>query len=149
MQYIKYTSAAVISLLMAGSVMAARQTKVKVDTSAPVSSASANSEVKVPSEEEIKAFATEYKESAESKTTETLNARFYIPRLTPEKQKKYTDAKTAPFQLTIDLYKLQVVDGQKKYVGRVEQGTASFVILDEEGKVVKTVTDDLIKLCSS
>jgi hypothetical protein len=149
MQYMKYTSVAIISLLMTGSVMAARQAKVKADTSAPVSSAAVNSEVKVPSEEEIKAFATEYKESAASKTTETLNTRFYVPRLTPEKQKKYVDAKTAPFQLTIDLYKLQVVDGQKKYVGRVEQGSASFAILDEEGKVVKTVTDDLIKLCSS
>jgi hypothetical protein len=149
MQYIKYTSVAVISLLMAGSVMAARQAKVKADTSAPVSAASANSEVKVPSEEEIKAFATEYKESAESKITETLNARFYIPRLPPEKQKNYIDAKTAPFQLTIDLYKLQVVDGQKKYVGRVDKGTASFAILDEEGKVVKGMSDDLIKLCSS
>ena len=149
MQYIKYTSVAVISLLMAGSVMAARQAKVKANTSAPVSAAPATGEVKIPSEEEIKAFATEYKESAASKTTETLNTRFYIPRLTPEKQKKHIDAKTAPFQLTIDLYKQQVVEGQKKYVGRVEQGTATFAILDEEGNVVKTVTDDLIKLCSS
>jgi hypothetical protein len=149
MQYIKYTSVAVISLLMAGSVMAARQAKVKAVTAAPVSAASATGEVKVPSEEEIKAFATEYKESAESKTTETLYASFYAPKLSPEKQKKHIDAKTAPFQLTIDLYKLQVVDGEKKHVGRVEQGSASFAILDEEGNVVKTVTDDLIKLCSS
>ncbi|MEI7945160.1 MAG: hypothetical protein WCJ02_00610 [bacterium] len=149
MQYITYTRVAVISLLMAGSVMAARQAKVKADTSAPVSTASANSEIKVPSEEEIKAFAMEYKESAESTTTETLYARFFAPRLTPEKQKKYIDAKTAPFQLTIDLYKLQVVDGQKKFVGRVDKGTASFAILDEEGKVVKGMSDDLIKLCSS
>ena len=149
MQYIKYTSVAVISLLMAGSVMAARQAKAKAVTPAPVSSASVNGEVTVPSEEEIKAFATEYKDAAQSTTTETLYARFYAPKLTPEKQKKYIDAKTAPFQLTIDLYKLQVVDGQKKYVGRVDKGTASFAILDEEGKVVKGMSDDLIKLCSS
>lgn len=149
MQYIKYTSVAVISLLMAGSVMAARQAKVKANTAAPLQPVSATGEVKAPSEEEIKAFATEYKESAESTTTETLYARFYAPKLTPEKQKKHIDAKTAPFQLTIDLYKIQVVDGQKKYVGRVDKGTASFAILDEEGKVVKGMSDDLIKLCSS
>ena len=146
MQYIKYTGVA-LALLLSGTVMA--QEKAKADTSAPAQSGSASSEVKVPSEEEIKAFVTEYKESAESKTTETLYASFYVPRLTPEQKKKHAEAKTAPFQLTIDLYKIQVVGGEKKYVGRVDKGTASFAILDEEGKVVKTVTDDLIKLCSS
>ena len=147
MQYIKYTSVA-IALLMTGSVMA-QQEKTKADTSAPLKSEATSSEVKVPSEEEIKAFVTEYKESADSAQTEALYTRFAAPRLTPEMKQKHEQAKTAPFQLTIDLYKLQGVDGQKKYVGRVDKGTASFAILDEEGKVVKGMSDDLIKLCSS
>jgi hypothetical protein len=41
------------------------------------------------------------------------------------------------------------VDGKKTYGGRVDKGTASFAILDEEGKVVKGMSEDLIKLCSS
>ena len=147
MQYMKYTRVAV-ALLVTGSVMA-QQEKTKADTSAPLKSEATSSEVKVPSEEEIKAFVTEYKESADSAQTEALYTRFAAPRLTPEMKQKHEQAKTAPFQLTIDLYKLQGVDGQKKYVGRVDKGTASFAILDEEGKVVKGMSDDLIKLCSS
>lgn len=147
MQYITYAGVA-LALVLTGSVMA-QQDKAKADTSAPANSASTSNEIKVPSEEEIKAFVSEYKESADSDVTETLYARFYIPRLTPEKKKTYDEAKTAPFQLTIDLIKFKTVGGEKKYVGRVDKGTASFAILDEEGKVVKTVTDDLIKLCSS
>ena len=149
MQYIKYTSVAVISLLMTGSVMAARQAKVKADTSAPLKSESVSSEAKAPSEEEIKAFVTEYKESADSAETQALYARFSAPKLTPENKQKYEQAKTAPYQLTIDLIKYKTVDGKKTYGGRVDKGTASFAILDEEGKVVKGMSDDLIKLCSS
>lgn len=147
MQYIKFAGIA-IALLLAGSVMA-QQEEAKTVTAAPVSSAPASDEIKVPSEEEIKGFVTEYKESAASTTTETFRARFAIPRLKPDKQKKYVDAKTAPFQLTLDLLKYQTVDGKKRYAGRVTKGTASFVILDEEGKVVKGMSENLIKLCSS
>jgi hypothetical protein len=147
MQYIKYTGVA-IALLISGSVMA-QQEKAKADTSAPVQSAPATGEVKVPSEEEIKAFVTEYKESAESTTTETLYADFTAPKLTAENKQKHVAAKTAPYQVTIDLLKYQTVEGKKKFAGRVDKGTASFAILDEEGKVVKGMSDDLIKLCSS
>jgi hypothetical protein len=147
MQYMKYTRVAIV-LLLTGSVMA-QPKKAKFDTAALQKSATANDEVKVPSEEVIKTFVTEYKESPTSAETQALYARFSVPKLTPENKQKYEQAKTAPFQLTIDLYKLQGVDGQKKYVGRVDKGTASFAILDEEGKVVKGMSDDLIKLCSS
>ena len=147
MQYMKYTRVAV-ALLVTGSVMA-QQEKTKDDTSAPLKSEATSSEVKVPSEEEIKAFVTECKESADSAQTEALYTRFAAPRLTPEMKQKHEQAKTAPFQLTIDLYKFQVVDGKKKFVGRVDKGTASFAILDQEGKVVTCTSDDLIKLCAS
>jgi hypothetical protein len=147
MQYMKYTPV-VIALLMTGSVMA-QQDKAKSGTAALLKTATVTSEVKVPSAEEIKTFVTEYKDSAESTTTEMFSARFCVPKLTPENKQKHVTAKTAPFQLTIDLYKLQVVDGKKKYVGSVGKGTASFAILDEEGNVVKGMSDDLIKLCSS
>jgi hypothetical protein len=147
MQDIKYAGV-VIALLMAGSVMAQQET-AKTNAAAPVSSAPAADEVKVPSEEEIKAFVTEYKASPESTTKETFHARFSAPRLKPDQKKKYDDAKTAPFQLTLDLVKYQTVDSKMKYAGRVDTGTASFVILDEEGKVVKAMSENLIKLCSS
>ena len=147
MQYTKYTRVAV-ALLMTGSVMA-QQEKAKDGTSAPLKSEATSSEVKIPSEEEIKAFVTEYKASADSAQTEALYTRFAAPRLTPEKKQKHEQAKTAPFQLTIDLYKFQVVDGKKKFVGRVDKGTAYFAILDQEGKVVTCTSDDLIKLCAS
>jgi len=147
MQYIKYTSVA-IALLMTGSIMA-QQEKAKADTSAPLKSESVSSDVKVPSEEEIKAFVTENKESADSAETQALYARFSAPKLTPENKQKYEQAKTAPYQLTIDLIKYKTVDGKKAYGGRVDKGTASFAILDEEGKVVKGMSEDLIKLCSS
>jgi hypothetical protein len=147
MQYIKYTRVAIV-LLMAGSVMA-QQGKAKFDTAALPKSAAANDEVKVPSEEEIKAFVTEYKESADSAETQALYTRFSAPKLTPENKQKYEQAKTTPYQLTIDLIKTKTVAGKKTYGGRVEKGTASFAILDEEGKVVKGMSDDLIKLCSS
>ena len=147
MQYIKYTSVA-IALLMTGSVMA-QQEKARFNTAALLKTATANDEVKVPSEEVIKTFVTEYKESPTSAETQALYARFSVPKLTPENKQKYEQAKTAPYQLTIDLIKSKTVAGKKTYGGRVDKGTASFAILDEEGKVVKGMSDDLIKLCSS
>ncbi len=147
MQYMKYTRVA-IALLMTGSVMAQQKT-ARFNTAALQKPATANDEIKVPSEEEIKAFVTEYKESPASAETQALYARFSAPKLTPENKQKYEQAKTAPYQLTIDLIKFKIVDGKKTYGGRVDKGTASFAILDEEGKVVKGMSDDLIKLCSS
>jgi hypothetical protein len=147
MQYIKYAGIA-IALFMSGSIMA-QQTEAKADTSKPVPPVSAKSEIKVPSAEEIKGFATEYKESATSTTTVTFRVNFKVPKLKPEQKQKYIDAKTSPIQVTMDLVKYQTVDNKTKYVGRVMQGTGSFVILDEEGKVVKSMSDNLIKLCSS
>jgi hypothetical protein len=147
MQYIKYAGIA-IALFMSGSVIA-QQTEAKADTAKPAPSAPASAEIKVPSDEEIKGFVTEYKESATSTTTTTFRAKFAVPRLTPEQKKKYADAKTAPFQITMDLIKYQTVEKQTRYAGRVTEGTGSFVILDEQGKVVKSMSDNLIKLCSS
>jgi hypothetical protein len=147
MQYIKYAGIA-IALFMSGSIMA-QQTEAKTDTSKPVPPVSEKSEIKVPSAEEIKGFVTEYKESATSTTTVTFRVNFKVPKLKPEQKQKYIDAKTSPIQVTMDLVKYQTVDNKTKYVGRVMQGTGSFVILDEEGKVVKSMSDNLIKLCSS
>ena len=87
MQYMKYTPV-VFALLLTGSVMA-QQEKATCDMVALLKPETANSEVKVPSEEEIKAFVTDYKDSAESTTNEMFSARFCVPKLTPENKQKY------------------------------------------------------------
>lgn len=101
----------------------------------------------IPSEEEIKAFLTEYKETPSSEETYEFSASFSAPTLKPEEIKDLQRKKKVPYRLTVELCKTKQVDGKKKSV-RLE-GQSAFVVLNEAGDVIDRQRESLGKMCPS
>lgn len=140
-----------VLLLTAGSVLA--QQNSKSTTNAPASklsvlSTSSSAGKGIPTDEEIQAFVSEYKETENSKESLSLRVNFGVPKLQPEQRKKFERSKKVPSQLTVDLIKTKEVNG-KKISTRVTDGKCDFAILDDQGKVSKQSSENLIKLCAS
>ncbi|MEI6646585.1 MAG: hypothetical protein WCP12_11165 [bacterium] len=135
----------------AGAVLAQQSTKAQ--TNAPASKLrmlvkSGSAGGAMPTEEEIQAFVSDYKETENSKESLSLGVRFAVPKLAPEQRKKFERTKKVPYQLTVDLAKTKEING-KKMALRVTDGKCNFAILDENGKVIKQSSENLIKLCAS
>jgi len=137
-----YVTAAV---LVAG-IGVAQQSAAQAPALRPLSS-SASKVVGMPTDEEIKSFIETYKESE----TETiaLSATFTVPTLTPDAVKKYAKTGKVPYRVTFELLKSKTVNGETKSTGRLLDGRATVVILDENGALVKRAQESLGNLCPS
>ena len=138
-------------VVSAGAVLAQQATKAK--TNAPVSKLSTLTTASsagggIPTEEEIQAFVSEYKETDTSKESLSLHVRFGVPRMNLVQKKKFEQNKKVPYQLFVDLITTKEVNG-KRMVARSTNGKCNIAILDETGKVVKQSSENLIKLCAS
>jgi len=103
--------------------------------------------VGIPSEEEIKAFLTTYKESE----TEAIHvsASFTVPRLAPDALKRYERSGKVPYRVTFELLKSRNVNGEMRNTGRITDGRVTVAILDENGALVKRAQESLLNLCPS
>lgn len=101
----------------------------------------------IPTEAEIAAFLTEYKESPNSPETFELMASFEAPRLKPDQIKDYARKGKVPYRLTVTLYKTKEVDGRKQY--QRQDGTGCFVVMNAAGDVIDRQRESLGKLCPS
>lgn len=99
----------------------------------------------VPTDEEIAAFVTEVKISETESIV--LNARFSVPSLKPDAIRDYTRKKKVPYRLTVELDRVKMVDGRRRFVSM--NGNAYFVILNEAGDVMARKREALAKLCPS
>jgi hypothetical protein len=138
-------------VVSAGAVLAQQSTKAS--TNAPASKlstlkTSSSAGGAIPTEEEIQAFVSEYKESENSKESLSLSVRLGVPKMPPEQRKKFERSKKVPYQLTADLIKTKEVNG-KRVAARTTDGKCNVAILDETGKVIKQSSENLIKLCAS
>jgi hypothetical protein len=142
----------VVALVVAaGSVLAQQPTKAK--TNAPASKlstlkTSSSAGGAIPTEEEIQAFVSEYKESDTSKESLSLSVHLGVPKMPPEQRKKLERTKKVPYQITADLIKTKEVNG-KRVSARTTDGKCNVAVLDETGKVVKQASTSLIDLCAS
>ncbi len=135
----------------AGGVLA--QQSIKAQLGAPASKLRplvtlSNAGGSLPTEEEIKTFVSEYKESDGNKETVSLSVRFSVPKMPPEQRKKFEHSKKVPYRLFVDLITTKEVKG-KRVSTRTTNGKINVAILDETGKVVKQSSENLIKLCAS
>jgi|GEM_PF-1726156 len=140
-----------VLVVTAGAVLAQQSTKAQPNAPATkmrtlVTSGSAGGAI--PTEEEIAAFVSEYKETENSKESLSLSVNLVVPKLLPEQRKKYERSKKVPYKLTVDLVKVKEVNG-KKVSTRVTDGKCNFAVLNESGKVDKQSSESLIKLCAS
>ena len=149
----KFTSllSAFVLAVTAGAVLAQQSTKAQPN--APASkmrtlATSGSAGAAIPTEEEIAAFVSEYKETENSKESLSLSVFIRVPKLPPEQRKKFERTKKIPYQLTADLIKIKEVNGKKMSM-RVTDGKCNFAILDDTGKAVKQSSENLIKLCAS
>jgi hypothetical protein len=138
-------------VVTAGAVLAQQPTKAQ--TNAPASklrtlTTSSSAGGAIPTEEEIQAFVSEYKESENSKESLSLSVFLRVPKMPPEQRKKFERSKKVPYQLTADLIKTKEVNG-KRVAARTTDGKCNIAILDETGKVIKQSSENLIKLCAS
>ena len=101
----------------------------------------------VPTDEEIRQFLTEYKETPTSDEAYEFEASFAVPSLTPDEVRAYGRKKKIPYRLTVTLYRTKVINGQKRYA-RMD-GTGNFIVLSEAGDVVDRQREALGKLCPS
>jgi hypothetical protein len=101
----------------------------------------------VPTEEEIKAFVTEYKETPNSDESYEFTARFSVPSLLPADLRSFAKKKKIPYRVTVELNKTKTVDGKKRTL-RVD-GQAFLVLMNEAGEVVDRQREALGKLCPS
>lgn len=101
----------------------------------------------VPSDEEIKAFLTEYQATPNSDEVTQFNANFSVPTLKPDQVHDYARKSKVPFRVTLDLLKSKTVDGKKRFT-RME-GQGYIVVLNEAGDVVDRKREALGKLCPS
>jgi hypothetical protein len=101
----------------------------------------------IPSEEEIKAFITEYKETPTSDESTEFFANFSVPALKPDEIKDFQRKKKVPYRVTIELCKAKIVDGKKRFVRMDGQGF--MVVLNEAGDVIDRQRESLGKLCPS
>ena len=101
----------------------------------------------IPTEEEIKGFLTEYKETPSSEEGMELQTSFVMPKLKPDQLKDYQRKKKIPFQVTVTLYKTKMEGGKKKFQRLDGQGC--FAVFNEAGEVVDRQRESLGKLCPS
>jgi hypothetical protein len=101
----------------------------------------------IPTEEEIKAFLTEYKETPHSPEAIEFTANFSVPFLKPDDVRAFTKKKKVPYRITVELNKVKLVDGKEKRL-RMD-GQAFIVVLNEAGEVVDREREALGKLCPS
>jgi hypothetical protein len=140
-----------VLVVTAGAVLAQQPTKAQPNAPASkmrtlVTSGSAGGAI--PTEEEIAAFVSEYKETENSKESLSLSVHIGVPKLLPEQRKKYERSKKVPYQLTADLIKTKEVNGKKVSL-RTTDGKCNVAILNESGKVIEQSSVNLIKLCAS
>lgn len=150
MNFKTFLSVCVI-VISAGGVMAQQVAKATTNAPTPklsVLTTSSSAGKGIPTDEEIKAFVTEYKETENSKDSLSLSVRCGVQKLSPEQRKKYDRSKKMPYQLLVDLVKVKEVNG-KKMASRVTDGKCNIAILDEKGKIIKQSSENLIKLCAS
>lgn len=103
---------------------------------------------KIPTDEEIKAFVQEYKETTSSNESLSLQVRMGAQKKKPEDQKKSKLTQKVPYQLFIDLIKTKTV-ANKKTMTRVTNGKCNVAIMDAKGSVLKNSSENLIRLCAS
>jgi hypothetical protein len=148
----KFTTLLSVFVLVgtAGSVLAQQTNKAPATASAPKLSTmgSGNEPGALPTEEEIQAFVSSYKESETSKESLSLSVRFGTQQVPVAQKKKYESSKKVPYALYVDLIKTKEVNG-KQVSTRTTNGKCGVAILDEAGKVVKQSSENLIKLCAS
>jgi hypothetical protein len=140
-----------VLLLTAGGVLAQQNSKSTTNAPAPklsVLSTSSSAGKGIPTDEEIKAFVSEYKETENSKESLSLSVRCGVQKLLPEQRKKYERSKKVPYQLLVDVVKTKELNG-KKISTRETDGKCNYAILDDKGKVTKQSAENLIKLCAS
>lgn len=142
---------ACVLAVIAGGVLA--QQSSKAHTNVPASklrtlTTSGSAGGALPTEEEIKSFVQEYKESENSKESLTLDAYIAVPKMTPEQRKKFEQNKKVPYRIIADLITTKEVKG-KRVSTRTTNGKVNVAILDETGKTVKQSSENLIKLCAS
>lgn len=101
----------------------------------------------IPSEAEIKAFITEYKETPASDESTEFFANFSVPALKPDEIKDFQRKKKVPYRVTIELCKAKIVDGKKRSVRMDGQGYV--VVLNEAGDLIDRQRESLGKLCPS
>lgn len=101
----------------------------------------------IPSDEEIKAFLTEFKETPTSDETVEFYANLSVPPLKPDDLRSFTRKKKVPYRVTVELNKVKMVDGKRKSMRMDGQGY--FVLLNEAGDVVDRQREALGKLCPS
>jgi hypothetical protein len=138
-------------VVVAGSVLAQQSTKAKTNAPAAKLSTlktSSSAGGGIPTEEEIQAFVSEYKESDTSKESLSLNVHIGVPKMTPEQRKKFEHNKKVPYRIIADLIKAKEVNG-KRVAARTTDGKCNVAVLDETGKVLKQSSENLIKLCAS
>jgi hypothetical protein len=130
----------------AGSVLA--QPAVKAPTNAPATKLSSSTGEKIPTDEEIKAFVAEYKETESSNESLSLNVRMGAQKKKGEEQKKSKLSQKIPYILYVDLVSTKKV-GNKVTSTRVTNGKCNVAILDSKGSVIKSSAENLIRLCAS
>jgi len=114
----------------------------------PAAKLSSSTGEKFPTDEEIKAFVSEYKETETSNESLSLHVQMGSPQKKADDKKKTKLTQKVPYQLTVDLVKSKTVNN-KKTVTRVTNGKCNVAILDSKGSVVKNSAENLIRLCAS
>jgi len=114
----------------------------------PVAKLSSLTGEKFPTDEEIKAFVSEYKETESSNESLSLYVRMGSTKKKTDDKKQTKLTQKIPYQLTVDLVKTKTVNN-KKTVTRVTNGKCNVAILDAKGSVIKNSAENLIRLCAS
>jgi hypothetical protein len=78
-----------------------------------------------------------------------MTASFTVPTMTPDTAKKYARNGKVPYRVTFELLRYEVVNGVSRNVGRLQDGRATVVILDENGALVKRAQESMANLCPS
>jgi hypothetical protein len=133
-------------VLAAGSVFA--QQSAKPPTNPPAAKLSSTTGDKIPTDEEIKAFVQEYKETASSNESLSLHVRMGGPEKKADDKKQTKLSQKVPYQLYVDLVKVKTINNKKTFT-RVTNGKCNVAILDAKGNVIKTSSENLIRLCKS
>ena len=103
-----------------------------------------------PTPEFIKTFITQYQNPSRATESMSFSSRFSVAPMTATERKRFESSGKIPFRLTADFYKATTAANGRITQNRITSGTASIVILDEEGNVVKRASSVKIdSLCPS
>lgn len=140
-------------LFLAGSLFAAGEVQRKTPSTQPASlklkSLNTGSQTGLPTEEDIKAFLTEYANPSRKGESIVFNATFEPQKLTPDLRRKYERTGKVPYRVIAELTCFKEIGGEKRYVGRILEGSGSIVIMDEKGALVKRAKESVNSLCPS